>query len=155
MSSRFNPILTRFMLPLALAAVAFVLAPHAPAHADAAPQQLTCGNVDLTSASSSDAAKAFDCFHNAFSHCDSATLVASGQAAGMPTTWTFVTVPRSGYGCSVSETIERGTGTAKTTDASLCTSVNRDKDELRFTGCANSKDVALRLSSAYGATSSQ
>jgi hypothetical protein len=154
MSSRFNPILTRFMLPLALAAVAFVLAPHAPAHADAAPQQLTCGNVDLSSASSSDAAKAFDCFHNAFSHCDSATLVATGQAAGMPTTWTFVTI-NIGYSCNVSETIERGTGSTKTTDASLCTNVNRDKDGLRFTGCANSKDVALRLSSAYGATSGQ
>jgi hypothetical protein len=155
MSSRFNPILTRFALPLAFAAVAFVLALHAPAHADAAPQQISCGSVDLSSASSSDAAKAFDCFHNAFTNCDSATLVATGQAAGAPTTWTFVTVPGIGNGCSVSETIERGVGSAKTTDASLCSAVNRGKDDLRFSGCANSKDVALRLSSTFGATPGQ
>lgn len=157
MSLSFGPILRR-LLPFALAAVVFIMAPHAPARADAYPQELACGNLDLNSASSTDAAKAFDCFNTAFSHCQPATLVASGRDAGVATTWTFMTIyaSDSSYGndndCRVSETIERGAGSAKTTDASLCRTVHRDKDALRFTGCANSKDVALRLGAAATST---
>ncbi len=152
MSLNFSPAL-RWLLPVALVAVIFVAPPKTTVRADAGPQESACGNLDLGSASSADAAKAFDCFNAAFSHCDPATLVATGRDAGISTTWTFITVSGNDYGCRVSETIERGTGSSKTTDASLCKTVRRDKDSLRFTGCQNSKDVALHLGSDVGATS--
>ena len=147
----FSPAL-RLLLRFALVAVFFVATPQAPVRADAGPQEFACGSLDLSSASSADAAKAFDCFSSAFSHCEPATLVATGHDGSVATTWTFITVNGNDYGCSVSETVERGTGSSKTTDASLCRKVNRDKDSLRFTGCANAKDVALRIGSSVGAT---
>ena len=152
MSLSFSSVLRR-LLPLALVAAVFLLAPHAPARADASSPELMCGNLDLNSATSADAAKAFDCFNTAFSHCEPATLVASGHDAGVATTWTFITSYGTYNGCSVSEAIERGSGSSKTTDVSLCRTVRRDKDSLRFTGCLNSKDVALRAGAAVGATS--
>lgn len=142
----------KWVVPLAFVAIVFAAAPQAPVRADTSPQANACGSLDLASASSADAAKAFDCFSAAYSHCDPATLVASGHDGGVATTWTFTTVSNNDYGCNVSETIERGTAGAKTTDASLCRTVRRDKDSLRFTGCLNAKDVALRLGSDVGAT---
>ena len=152
MTLSFSPVLRR-LLPLALVALVFLLAPHAPARADAGSPELLCGNLDLNSASSADAAKAFDCFNAAFSHCEPATLMASGRDAGVATTWTFMTSYGADNGCTVSEAIERGTGSSKTTDVSLCRTVLRDKDSLRFTRCLNAKDVALRAGAAVGATS--
>ena len=152
MSLNFSPVLRRLLPLFALVAVVSIMVPHAPARADAYSQELACGNLDLNSASSADAAKAFDCFNTAFSHCEPATIVATGRDAGVATTWTFLTIYGNDYGCSVSETIERGTGNSKTTDASLCRTVHRDKDSLRFTGCANAKDVALRVGAAATST---
>jgi len=151
MSLSFSPVV-KWLLPFALVAVVYVAAPQTPVRADAGPQETACGSLDLNSASGADAAKAFDCFNTAFSHCEPATLVAQGSDAGVATTWTFITVNGTDYGCSISETIERGAGSSKTTDASLCRTLHRDKDSLRFTGCANAKDVALRIGSAVGAT---
>lgn len=144
-----SPILKR-LLPIAFVAVAFVAVHHAPANADSAPTEQVCGSVDLSASNNGDAAKAFDCFSAAFARCNPATLVASGQDAAIATTWTFTTVD-SEHGCSVAETIERGTGNNKTTDAFLCRGVSRDKDGLHITGCGGSKDVSLRLSSTLGA----
>jgi hypothetical protein len=88
MNVSLSPFLRR-LLPFALLAVVAIVAPHAPARADAGPQAFACGNLDLNSATSADAAKAFDCFSAAFSHCEPATLVATGGHAGVATTWSL------------------------------------------------------------------
>jgi hypothetical protein len=147
MHSSFNLILKR-LLPVAFAALALTFVLHAPVLADSAPQGQVCGSVDLNSAGG-DAAKAFDCFNDAFAKCAPATLVATSQNAGVATTWTFVTVDGTvDHGCSISETLERGTGSSRTTDAYLCAMVSRDKDGLLFRGCGTQKEVALRVSAS-------
>ncbi|MDQ6768109.1 MAG: hypothetical protein M3Z41_09910 [Candidatus Eremiobacteraeota bacterium] len=142
------------LLPIAFAALALALATRTPALSDATSSQQGCGSVDLASASSSVAAKAFDCFSTAFAKCSPATLVATGQAAGAATTWTFATVDGGDdHGCSISETLERGAGASKTTDAYLCRALSRDKDALFVRGCGTQKDVALRVAGRLGVTS--
>lgn len=144
------------LAPFALAAVALAVAvaQHAPAMADSSPAQQVCGSVDLASADSATAAKAFDCFSAAFAHCTAASLTATGQESGVPVTRTFQTLDGGDdHGCSVSETIERGPAGAQTTDAELCRQVSRDKDGLSITGCSSRADVSLRVSAAVSATS--
>ena len=150
MHSSLSSMLKRIM-PVAFAVAAMTVAFHAPARADSVPQSQACGSVDLATADSGEAAKAFDCFKAAFVRCSPATLVATSQNGGTATTWTLVTVSGSDdYGCSVSQTRERATSGVKTTDAALCRSVHRDKDGLLIGGCSNQQDVALRLGAMIG-----
>ena len=143
----------KLVLPAAFAAAALTLSQHSPARADSAPQSQVCGPVDLGSANGADSTLAFDCFRNAFSSCQPATLVASGQDAGVSTTWTFSTVDGGDdHGCSVSETVEKHNAASKTTDAYRCRTVSRDKDGLHFTGCGSQRNVSLRVNASAGAT---
>ncbi len=148
----FNSSVYRRLLPIAFAIVALALLPHAPAFADSAPEAGICGTVDLGSASSADATKAFSCFNTAFASCKPATLYANAQDAGVATAWTFTTVDGGDdHGCSVSEVVEKQSGSTKTTDAYLCRTVSQDKDGLHFSGCGAQKDISLRVSPALGA----
>jgi hypothetical protein len=137
-----SPLLKR-LLPIALVALALVALPHTPVRADSMASDQACGTVDLAKTSNDDAAKAFNCFNTAYSHCDPASLIATGNEADVATTWTFMTV-NGDHGCSISETVDRVTGSVKTTDAYLCSSLSSEKDGLHFSGCGNKGDVALK-----------
>jgi hypothetical protein len=139
------------MLSIALAAAACVVMSQTKALADTGSDPTSCGTVDLSTTSSTDAARAFNCFSAAFSACRQATLYASGHDdTGVATAWTFSTVDGGDdHGCSISELVEKQSGAQKTTDSYLCRTVSKDKDgALVFGGCGAQKDVALRVSQA-------
>ena len=151
-SRSFRPLL--IVIAIAMAALAYVLTPQAPAHADTPSDASTCGTVDLASSTSTDAARSFNCFSAAFAACRQATLFANGRDdAGVAVAYTFTTIDGGDdHGCSVSELVEKQNGSQKTTDSYLCRTVSKDKDgALVFGGCGTQKDVALRVIQTAGA----
>ncbi|MBV8162904.1 MAG: hypothetical protein JOZ91_01420 [Candidatus Eremiobacteraeota bacterium] len=144
------------MLAIAFVAAACIATTQTRTLADTSNDPTSCGTIDLATSSSADAARAFNCFSAAFTSCRQATLYANGHDdAGLPTAYTFATVDGGDdHGCSISELVEKQSGTQKTTDSYLCRTVGKDKDgALVFGGCGAQKDVALRLS-ASGSPSS-
>ncbi len=131
------------LLPIALVAIAVIALPHTPARAASTTAEQACGTVDLSKTSADDASKDFNCFNSAYSHCDPASLVATGNEGDVAMTWTFMTVSGD-HGCAISETVDRTTGGTKTTDAYLCSALSSEKDGLHFSGCGAKGDVALK-----------
>jgi len=144
------------MIAIAFVAATCIVTAQTRTLADTPNDPTSCGTVDLATSSSADAARAFNCFSAAFSSCRQATLFANGRDdAGLPTAYTFTTIDGGDdHGCSVSELVEKQSGTQKTTDSYLCRTVSKDKDgALVFGGCGAQKDVALRVSAASSPSS--
>ncbi len=134
-------ILPALMLTLALTS-------HAPARADSPAPTQSCGTVNLSTTSNSDATKDFGCFTSAFQSCNAATLTASGRNGDEADTWTFSTV-KGGNGCTISETVDRTIAGQKTTDAYVCNSLSNESDGLHFNQCTTKGDVAMQRGDSF------
>lgn len=134
----------RSFVPLAIALL-LLASSHATARADqnVAAAQVSCGNIDLGSATSADAATAFGCFTKAFSHCDFASLTATSADSSGPVSSTFTTYAGD-RGCNIAETVSRTVGSDANVDTYVCNGVAQEGTALHFTGCGVQRDVWLR-----------
>jgi hypothetical protein len=134
---------TFLLLTLTVTALAAGSKP-ASADTDVAAAQISCGTVDLGSATTAGAVSAFGCFRQAFEHCDNATLTAISTSGGDPMISSFSTYAGSN-GCNISETVSHTGGSDNDVDSYVCTQLTQDAATLHFSGCGAQRDVWLKL----------